>query len=423
MFSKIKGTQDFLDCNFLQGVLHKIFRHVQTYNFKQIETPILESVTLFERGLGYETDVVSKQMFIIDKEKSSEVICLRPEATAGTMRAFVENQGQLTLPWKVFSYGPMFRYERPQKGRFRQFHQVNIESIGVQDIMHDALFITMLSRLFEEVLDIENFVLHINFLGSMQDRENFKQALHAFLQQHVATLCDTCLVRKESNILRVFDCKSEQCIDLYKQAPKLTDHLCQESQQEWNSIKDTLHQLSVTFIQDPYLVRGLDYYNKTVFEFVGTTLGAQNAFCGGGRYDGLAQQLGAKQEVASIGAAIGIERLLLLLEDKKDEMSFAQQPLVYVLPCEQEQNNLALFVVDALQQAGICSDVLFDGKLKAKLKKANKLQASYVVLIGQDEQQENFVTVKDMTTGSEERVIQSELVSYFTKLGIGSRHL
>ena len=417
MFSRIKGTQDFLDYRLLEGVLQKIKQQLQLYNFKQIETPILESVSLFQRGLGYETDVVSKQMFVVQSKSKSEQICLRPEATAGTMRSFVENQGKLVLPWKVFSYGPMFRYERPQKGRYRQFHQFNIEAVGVESIEYDTFFISMLSNLFEEKLGSENFVLHVNFLGQTQDRENFKKVLFAFLEKHQSEICETCTERKETNILRVFDCKSESCQKIYKIAPSITDHLSDASQSEWNLVKQQLSQLSVTYIENPALVRGLDYYNKTVFEFVGITLGAQNAFCGGGRYDGLSKQLGTKEEVPALGAAIGVERLLLLLEDQKEKLMTPQLPLVCVVPFSKEQNGLAMLIADNLQSEGVCIDLLLDeASLKSKLRKANKLQALYAMIIGEQEQQENFVTIKNMVTGKDDKVMQSDLSSYFESI-------
>jgi len=417
MFFRIKGTQDILDYQLIKGVLKIISDNLESYNFAQVSTPILESVSLFERGLGFQTDVVSKQMFMVQSKSESEKICLRPEITAGTVRAFVEQQGSLVLPWKAFSYGPVFRYERPQKGRFRQFHQVSIESLGTGLVMYDALFISMLSQLFSEKLEIENYVLHVNFLGQQEDRDIFKTHLHNFLSEHDAILCKTCKERKETNILRVFDCKIEACHDLYKQAPKITDHLTPASQEEWKIVQEQLLQLSVTFTHDPYLVRGLDYYNKTVFEFIGTTLGAQNTFCGGGRYDSLAHQLGAKEEIPAIGAGIGMERLLMLLEDQKEKFEEKKQPLVCVVPCAAEQNSTALFITDALHAAGVCVDILLDeASLKSKLRKANKLQAVYALIIGEQEQAENFVTIKNMVTGIDEKVSQADLETYFTKI-------
>lgn len=414
MFSRIKGTQDILDYSLIEGVLQIVDRHLKNYNFSQISTPILESVSLFERGLGLQTDVVSKEMFVVQSKSDREQICLRPELTAGTVRAFVEQQGLLVLPWKVFSYGPAFRYERPQKGRLRQFHQVSIESLGTATVAYDAFFISMLANLFAEKLDIEHFVLHVNFLGQQEDRDIFKTHLYDFLSQHDAILCETCKQRKDTNILRVFDCKAEACHNLYKQAPKITDHLTPESQAEWQLVQDQLHQLSVTFLHNPYLVRGLDYYNKTVFEFVGLALGAQNTFCGGGRYDTLAQQLGSKELVPAIGAGIGIERLLIVLEEQGNKFATPRLPLVCIVPCAQEQNSTALLIADSLQAAQICVDVLLDtASLKSKLRKAGKLQATYALVIGEQEQAENFVMVKNMMTGHDEKVSQADLTAYF----------
>ncbi len=417
MFSKIKGTQDILDYRPIEGLLQIIQSHLKHYNFSQISTPILESVSLFERGLGVATDVVGKEMFVVQAKSDREQICLRPELTAGAMRAFVEEQGQIVLPWKVFSYGPAFRYERPQKGRLRQFHQVSIESLGTATVQYDAFFISMLANLFAEKLKIENCVLQINFLGTQEDRQIFKTHLYEFLLQHDAILCQTCQQRKDTNILRVFDCKNETCHNLYKQAPKITDHLTPASQVEWQMVKDQLHQLSVTFVCNPYLVRGLDYYNKTVFEFIGLALGAQNTFCGGGRYDTLAEQLGSKELVPAIGAGIGMERLLIVLEDSLEKIMLPRSSLVCVVPCDVQQNNTALLVADALQAAGVCVDILLDqASLKSKLRKADKLQAKYAVVIGQTEQEQNFVMIKNMMTGQDEKVSQADLIAYFKML-------
>jgi len=414
MFSRIKGTQDILDYRLIEGVLQIVMQHLSHYNFQQISTPIIEPTELFVRGLGVQTDVVSKEMFEVQSKSDREQICLRPEMTAGTIRAFIEQQGSLILPWKVFSYGPAFRYERPQKGRQRQFNQVSIESLGTASVMYDAFFISMLSNLFAEKLKIENFVLQINFIGEPQDREIFKTHVYSFLSKYESIICATCIQRKDSNILRVFDCKIEACIALYKTAPKIVDHLTPESKIEWELLQEQLHQLSVTFMHNPYLVRGLDYYNKTVFEFIGTTLGAQNTFCGGGRYDTLATQLGSKEDVPAFGAGIGVERLLMLLEGHEEQFMVKKQSLVCIVPCQIEQNGTALLIADSLQATGVCIDILLDdASLKSKLRKANKLQAMYVVIIGVDEQQGNYVTIKNMVTGKDEKIIQADLDQFF----------
>ncbi len=413
MFFRVKGVFDnFFDMSYWNGVRKKIESHLKQYNFSEIETPLLEYVSLFERGLGYETDVVSKQMFIVEtKGSKDDKICLRPEGTAGTMRAFLELQAQLSTPFKVFSYGSMFRYERPQKGRLRQFHQMNLEVIGASSIQYDAWLIKMLHVLFLEKLNIDSFVLKINFLGQLEDRQAYSKALQTFLEEKREHLCQTCQVRLEKNVLRVLDCKSSDCQTIIENAPELSDFLSEKSKQEWQELCDLLHELSVTFMHDPQLVRGLDYYNKTVFEFVSTDLGAQSAFCAGGRYDGLAKQLGSKSEVPSLGCAIGIERLLLMLEAKKEQLSESKDLLICIIPFDQEQHTLALLLADDLISKGKCADVLLeDQKVKNKMKKANNLGAHFVLLLGKEEQENNTVTVKNMMSGEEKVVLQTEVL-------------
>lgn len=417
MFSRVKGTQDWLDCLLAQGVLKKIDGFLKVHNFSYIMTPLLESVQLFERGLGYETDVVSKQMFLIDSKNEDEKICLRPEATAGVVRAFLEQQHAITLPWNAYTFGPMFRYERPQKGRYRQFHQVNLESIGVQGIEYDALFIAMLQNLFLQTLGITDFVLKINYLGTLQDRETYKNTLQGFLKKHETQICGTCVQRSSTNILRCLDCKVEACQAVYKNAPILTDSLSVESAAQFAQLQKLLLSLGVTFVHDPFLVRGLDYYNHTVFEFVGTALGAQNAFCGGGRYDSLAQQLGAKQEIPAIGAGIGFERLLMLCEDKAETLQEQKPLLTVIVPVEESEKIVATLLTGYLTQHGLCTQLLAQQtSLKSRFKTADKLGARYVIIIGSQEREQNYVTVKHMITGKESQVVQADLVQFLKTL-------
>lgn len=412
MFKKVKGFFDnFFEMSYWNGVRNRIESHLKRYNFSEIETPLLEYVSLFERGLGYETDVVSKQMFIMESKSSkNDKICLRPEGTAGTMRAFLEHQAKLSTPCKVFSYGSMFRYERPQKGRLRQFHQMNLEVIGASSIMQDAWFIKMLHVLFLEEFEIDSFVLKVNYLGQAQDRKNYSNSLRIFLQNQKDQLCQTCQVRVETNVLRTLDCKSESCQKILQEGPKLFDALSEQSKQEWQHLSNLLEELSVTFVHDQQLVRGLDYYNKTVFEFVSMNLGAQSAFCAGGRYDGLAEQLGSKQEVPALGCAIGMERLLLMLEDRKEQLAEKKSSLVCVVPFDDQQKTLALLIADTLQAKDKTVDVLLDDQnIKKKMKKAHNMGADFVLLLGQEEQENNTVKVKNMTTGEEQVLSQADL--------------
>lgn len=415
MVPRVKGTHDVLDITLYNFVLNQIIEHVQLYHFTQIETPILEHVELFKRSLGLETDVVSKEMFYIKTNQEDQSICLRPEATAPTVRAFIEH-GISQLPWKVFSHGPMFRYERPQKGRYRQFHQFNIEIIGSSAIGQDVQLIKMLDRLFHEKLHFNDYTLHLNFLGCFDDRKAFRLLLKEFLDGLEDMLCSFCTERKETNIMRVFDCKNLQCQAVYKNAPALVDNLCKRCAQEWQQLQHELEILSVPFSYDPNLVRGLDYYNKTVFEFSSNALGAQNAFCGGGRYDQLVGQLGHKDDQPSIGAAIGMERLLLLLEPHKDALRIPELPaLQLLLPMEQEQETLALLLADELQAYGLVTDIMFDGTVKSRMKRANRMGATYVLIVGQEELQNKTVTVKNMVTGTQATIAQTQLIKYLTE--------
>lgn len=419
MITRVKGTQDFLDLDLLTFLADTTFAQCELYQFKRIETPIIEHTELFKRSLGLQTDVVSKEMFTIkshDQEQNpADEICLRPEATASLVRAFVEN-GIDQVPWKVFTYGPMFRYERPQKGRYRQFHQVSMEIIGATSQAHDVELLLMLDRLFSDKFKLVNYALHINFLGCQEDRKKYREILYAFLKKHQDELDGLCKDRMEKNIMRVFDCKNQQCQEIYNKAPKITDYLCSECAGQWQAVQNQLSLLSVNFSVEPKLVRGLDYYSKTVFEFVSPDLGAQSAFAGGGRYDQLVSHLGGRQDQPSVGAAIGVERLLLLLETVKANLPLPQAKAVRVIiPMGQAQQTLALLLADELRAQDMSVDVLLDGSFKHMMKKANKLGASHAILIGQDEQDAREVTVKNMVTGAQERIAQTALAGYFKK--------
>lgn len=414
MISRVKGTQDWLDMSMVRFVLDALCKHLETYHFHEIETPIIEPLDLFKRSLGEHTDVVTKEMFVFETA-GKDLICLRPEMTASTVRAFVENNIQNT-PWKVFSYGSLFRYERPQKGRYRQFHQCNIEMIGAASYQYDVQLIVMLDRFFHEILGLPNYVLCLNYLGCSADRINYKNYLQTFLYA-LDGICDTCKIRREKNPLRVFDCKNEQCQKEYAQIKPLTDHLCAECCAEWQGLQEALLLLSVSFVHTPKLVRGLDYYDKTAFEFTSHNLGAQTAFCGGGRYNSLVGQLSGKRNEPAIGAAIGMERLLMLLEPIQERLSLPKKKTLCVFaPLAKEQHMLAQFLADELRQSNLVAEVLFDeNSIKNMMKKADKLKADMVVLIGSDEQAEHSVTVKKMASGIQEKIKQTELVSWIKK--------
>ncbi len=412
MISRVRGTEDRLDLTLYNFAIQATKKHFSLYNFDEIQTPILEHTDLFIHSLGAQTDVVSKEMYVFqsqnDKEKS---ICLRPEATASTIRACFENRIQ-RFPWKVFSYGPMFRRERPQKGRWRQFDQINVEVIGSEAIVQDVHLIKMFDALFSFVFKLEDYVLKLNFLGCSDDRKKHKEKLLAFLNENQDSICETCRTRKDANTLRVFDCKSEHCQKLYQKAPKLIDCLCSLCDGQWKQLQEFLETLSVSFVVEPKLVRGLDYYNKTVFEFTSPHLGAQDAFMGGGRYN-LGRQVGAKQDYDAIGAAIGLSRLLLLLEQNKDKLILPEKPALHViLPLSEEFQGAGLFLAENLQNNGFATDiVLKKASMTNMMKKAEKLGASYALILGEDEHKSGMVSVKNMQTGKTQKIAQSEVIS------------
>lgn len=413
MVSKVRGTRDIIEGQSMQTLRHLLEQHLNTYRYTPIYLPLIEDVDLFKRSLGQETDVVSKEMFVVTSSsgQADERICLRPEATASTVRAFIENGIQET-PWKVFTIGEMFRYERPQKGRFRQFYQCNVENIGSEGAAEDALFISMLNSFFAQACGLVEYALHLNYLGCQADRESLKKDIYTFLEKHEQTICQTCQKRKEANILRVFDCKNETCHNLYLNAPRILDHLCSSCANEWSDLQKYLQSMSVSFTIVPHLVRGLDYYNKTVFEFVSPLLGAQSAFCGGGRYDSLVTLLGGKEDKPSIGAAVGLDRLLMIYEVLNKQWQSAQKPLYLVLPLSPAEYVVALHVADFLHQKNVCADVLFEKSIKHQMKKANKLGAKTCFIVGSEEVATGSVTVKDMVTGKEVKIQQTEIDKY-----------
>jgi histidyl-tRNA synthetase len=412
---RIRGTTDQIDLRLLSYVLTTIKRQCSAYALTEIATPILEPLDLFERSLGTETDVVSKEMYRavpLSAEESSEQICLRPEGTAPILRAYLQ-EGIQEKPWKVFMYGPMFRHERPQKGRFRQFHQVSIEYLSAPSILYDAELISMLERLFHDIFGLDSFALAINFLGCSADRTAFNNALSDFIEKNRAGICTLCDHRSRKNLLRIFDCKQEQCQAVYLNAPRTLNSLCEGCTTEWQLLENTLRELAVSYTVVPTLVRGLDYYTKTVFEFVSTALGAQSTFCGGGRYDELSSLLGG-QALPAVGAAIGIERLLMLLEPIQARLPIPHAPrLAAVVPLEPHYAPLALLLADQLRAANICCEVILDGgSAKSMLRKASSSGATYALIIGETEVAANAVMVKNMITGEQLLVAQSELVPF-----------
>lgn len=413
MIQRIKGTQDFISCTLYNYIINKTKSHLNPYNFSEIQTPILEPLELFVRALGSQTDVVGKEMFLIAQKEGQEIdssLCLRPEMTASTVRAFLNNNIQNT-PWNVFSHGPVFRYERPQKGRFRQFHQFNIEMIGAAHCGYDAELIALLDRLFMHTFLLDNYYLMINFLGCTNDRTAYKTVLKNFLVSCKNQICSTCIHRTETNTLRVFDCKQESCQQIYQNAPHITDNLCIQCNDEWKMVQNLLNLMAVCYTHNPFLVRGLDYYNGIAFEFASNQLGAQSSFCGGGRYDGLITQFEPSKIFPALGAAFGIERLSLLLENKK-HLFENKQTVNMLIPIQPAQIPLALLCADQLRHEGVSVQLLLDGSIKQMMKKADKAGADNVLFLGSSEQESGTITIKNMKSGKTETVKQNAAHQY-----------
>lgn len=408
--SPVRGTQDCLNLKAKKSIKNLLNKKFLLSNFLPIETPIIENLELFVRCVGETSDVVGKEMFVIETA-SEEKICLRPEATASTFRAFLDSDIQ-SGPWKVFSCGPMFRHERPQKGRWRQFDQFNIEIIDTKNIEHDVMLIELLDRIFRRDFNLQAYVLHLNFLGTSAERAAHRAELVKFLVTQKKLLCQNCIKRTEINPLRCFDCKNEQCRQVLVKAPLLANFFTAESSAEWQQIQRQLILLGVNFIQDSTLVRGLDYYSGVVFEFKSNILGAQDTFCGGGRYD-LSEAFDLKKNVPSVGAAVGIGRLQLILEELKLLPEAREIPLHLILPMSKDEQMLAMLLHGHLVQAGLRSDVLVENcSFAGMMKKANRTGAQKVLILGATEVETNSVAVKDMLTGQQQSVSQAELIKF-----------
>lgn len=411
--SKVRGTLDKIGTSLRleEKIIEKITKWLNLYNYSRIETPVIEKASLFIESLGTDTDIVNKEMFFI-QTRDDEQICLRPEFTVGIFRAFLEKQGSLLLPWKVFSIGPCFRYERPQKGRWRQFDQVSIELIGGKSIFYDAELILMLDRLFSQIFLFPEYTLKINYIGTAQDRINFRTALGNFLDKHTTELCIDCKKRRNTNTLRCLDCKNENCQNIFINAPKILDYLTPASFLDFEKLKNTLHLNSVNFEVCNTLVRGLDYYEGIVFEFISNNLGSQSTFCGGGRYE-LSKKFGLNPNstVPSVGAGIGLGRLCMLLENIEKPKS--DNRLIAIIPISDKELEFATILADFLRSHEFTIDIFFDKKpVKSAIKQAEKLLAHSVIFVGEEEVKTGLFTIKNMVTGTEVKATQEKLIEH-----------
>ncbi len=410
----IKGVKDILpeETPRWRFIEERATRWAGRYGFREIRVPIFEVTALFARSIGATTDIVEKEMYTFpDRDGTS--LTLRPEGTAGTVRAFVEhNRAANPLPQKYFYLGPMFRHERPQAGRLRQFHQFGVEYFGTQDARADIEVISLLWRFLSD-LHLPDLTLEMNSLGTSTDRATYLPVLVSFLKGRSARLCDNCKRRMETNPLRVLDCKVPECRAATEDAPHLTSHLSPDAKSHFDQVLGGLTALDIPYKLNPRLVRGLDYYCLTAFEITSTHLGAQNAVGAGGRYDGLVEALGGPKTPA-VGFAVGLERISLMLPDHSlPEMP----PTVYVAAFGSEGSQAGVLLQEQLRQAGVPAQSDYrSGTLKAHLRQADRAKCRYAVLLGDDEVKRGSATVRDMETKAQEDVVLAQLPSYFLRV-------
>jgi histidyl-tRNA synthetase len=407
--SKIQTIKGFADLfapqsklyTFMEDTARRVFG---AYGYHELRIPLMEYTELFQRSIGAETDVVQKEMYTFPDRKGRS-LTLRPEATAGVMRAYIEHNCQARESVsKFFSCGPMFRYERPQKGRMRQFHQLNCECLGAHEPQVDAEVLLMLMFFLKE-LGFEELRPEINTLGCRECRPAYREVLGKFLRRiDPATLCEDCRRRMETNPMRVLDCKAPICRELTQKAPALHDHVCRDCDSHFVQVLEILTAAAVPFVRNPRLVRGLDYYMRTTFEVVSSSIGAQGSVAGGGRYDGLAAQLGGP-DVPGIGFACGMERLALMMTDIS-----APRPDFYIAPLVSCALNTALAIAQTLREAGLGGEFSFGVKsLKSQMRQASRLDARFCLLLGETELSRDEILIKSMDTGEQAPVSMDAL--------------
>ena len=409
----IKGMNDILPGDietwqFLEQTARDVFG---CYGFVEIRTPVPEKTELFCRSIGETTDIVEKEMYTFD-DKSKNSLTLRPEGTAPVMRAFIQNRLYTLDPVsKLFYMGPMFRYERPQKGRYRQFHQLGVEVLGVEDAKIDAQVLAMLHQYFIRI-GIESVALQINSLGCPECRPAYRESLIAYLEKRLDALCPECQRRYVNNPLRVLDCKVSGCQEATVDAPAVIEHLCSDCEDHFGQVKKYLQFLDVPFSVNARMVRGLDYYVRTTFELVTDQLGSQNAVAAGGRYDGLVESLGGPA-LPGIGFAIGLERLVLM---KGEDKVPAVAPQLFIAAIGAEACDKAFVLMSQLQAAGIRAEMDYLGKsLKAQMRRANKLNAALTLILGEDELKSGQAQLKDMADSSQSLVDLESLADVMAK--------
>ena len=412
----VRGTKDLVpdDYKFHRTIIEAARQVSGYYGFDEMSTPIVESTDVFKRTLGETSDVVGKEMYEFS-DKGGDSICLRPEFTAGVVRAFINSGLTQKLPQRWFTTGPLFRYERPQKGRQRQFHQINFEIIGDDSPLADAELMTMAHQLLMELELSEYVTLEINTLGDSQSRLAYKEALVQYLEPRQAELSEHSQARLTKNPLRILDSKDAQDQEIIKNAPKMQDYLTESAQQFYAQVKHYLTLADIPFVENPTLVRGLDYDCHTAFEFTTKALGAQNAVLAGGRYDGLIERMGGGA-IPAVGFAGGIERLALLLKENGE--TIPDKLFTVVIPMDTSLEDEAFLIAQQLRLNNVTVELSFSGAVKKRLKKASDRHAEFVVFVGENEWKNKQVRVKDLATSEEEVVDVDDLAEFIDFGGV-----
>lgn len=416
MIQKPKGTYDVFgkkgkDLLYIHDIIQIL---MEKYNYEYMRTPIFESSELYHRGVGETTDIVSKETYDF-KDRGDRMMTLRPEGTAGIVRSYIENKmyGNPNQPVKAWYYGPMFRYERPQAGRYRELNQFGVEVFGSNDPLMDAEVISIPVNLYK-ILGLKGIKVNINTLGDVESRLKYREALLEYFKPHLDSLCEDCKNRYETNPLRILDCKIDHDLDIMKNAPKISEYLNEESINHFNKVKDYLEEMEIEYVVNENLVRGLDYYTHTVFEIEAEVegFGSQNVLCGGGRYDGLVSTLGGP-ETSGVGVGIGIERLLMALEYENKLPNDNDSVDAYVIPMDEESKKLGIKITNILRMNGFTS--VIDGmsrNIKSNFKQADRIGAKYVIIIGEEEVKSNILTVKNNNTKEEYKMNLEELIDF-----------
>ena len=418
MLSKApRGTKDITPKDVYKWhYVEKKFREIcALYGYEEIRTPIFEHTEVFARSVGDTTDVVQKEMYSFT-DRGDRQLSLKPEGTAGVIRSFIENKMYAdTQPTKLYYITPCFRYERPQAGRQRQFHQFGIEVLGSDGPSVDAEVISLAVQFFNE-MGLKNLSVNINSVGCPSCREEYNRKLKEYLDKKVDVLCETCLERKDKNPMRVIDCKNPHCKENLQDIPFMIDHLCEDCKDHFDKLQTYLKEMDINYVVDKTIVRGLDYYKKTAFEIISNDIGSQSTVCGGGRYDGLVEMLGGPKGISGIGFALGAERLLLTLENNNIEIENPKSTDIYIATIGDAAKTKSFKLIKDLRTNHISADNdHLDKSLKAQFKYSDKLNAKYTVVIGDDELANDTATLKNMKTSEQTTIKLSELVDELKK--------